>query len=493
MKYFRLWGDSLVQNSVLQAIRANKNINYFNFKRSGTDYFLTNDTGAYLYLTPEEFNDFLSGDYEHQHSLKEQLSEKSFVKAGNRENFINHTSHLVRQAKSYLMEGTQLHIFVLTSECNHKCLYCQASATSSNTGMSLTVARKAVDLAFQSPSRTLSFEFQGGEPLLQFETLKFIVDYTCEKNDEYHKDINFNIVSNLSILSDEQMQYLIDHNVHISTSLDGPKALQNKNRPSYGQPSFDSLQRNILKINEQYKKMGLLERVQAIQTTTKHSLPYAKEIIDEYLRMGLTQIFLRPVAPFGFAKTNWNEIGFNAQDYIAFYRDCFEYILQLNQSGHRIKEGYAALFLNKILGDKSVNYMELRSPCGGTIGQLAYHYNGSVYSCDEGRMLGESGDDSFKIGCVDEDYRSLISNAITKTVCISSCLEAIPGCSDCVYQPYCGTCPIYNYSSAGNVFANMSSNFKCQIHKGILDILFEKIKLNDRLINELFNDWAGLE
>ena len=46
------------------------------------------------------------------------------------------------------------------------------------------------------------------------------------------------------------------------------------------------------------------------------------------------------------------------------------------------------------------NYLDIRSPCGAGIGQIAYSYDGKIYTCDEGRMLGGMGDDIFCIGNV---------------------------------------------------------------------------------------------
>ena len=89
--------------------------------------------------------------------------------------------------------------------------------------------------------------------------------------------------------------------------------------------------------------------------------------------------------------------------------------------------------------------MELRSPCGAGIGQIAYYYDGNIYTCDEGRMLAEMGDDSFKLGNVyDNTYDELINCNNCKAACISSVLESLPTCHDCVYSPYCGTCPVTN-------------------------------------------------
>ena len=66
--------------------------------------------------------------------------------------------------------------------------------------------------------------------------------------------------------------------------------------------------------------------------------------------------------------------------------------------------------------------MELRSPCGGAIGQMAYYHNGKVYSCDEARMLAEMGDDSFCLGNVYKDsYNDLMSSSVCKVLARASC------------------------------------------------------------------------
>ena len=45
-----------------------------------------------------------------------------------------------------------------------------------------------------------------------------------------------------------------------------------------------------------------------------------------------------------------------------------------------MSEGHARIFLKKILMGYSENYMELRSPCGAGIGQMAYYYDGNIYT-----------------------------------------------------------------------------------------------------------------
>ena len=113
-------------------------------------------------------------------------------------------------------------------------------------------------------------------------------------------------------------------------------------------------------------------RFGAIQTTTSNSLPFYKEIIDEYISMGLKSIFIRPLTPLGCANKDWNFVGYSAEKFIEFYNKAFDYILQLNMNGTEISEGHATIFLSKILHGYPVNYMELRSPCGAGNGQIAY-------------------------------------------------------------------------------------------------------------------------
>ena len=154
-------------------------------------------------------------------------------------------------------------------------------------------------------------------------------------------------------------------------------------------------------------------------------------------------------------------------------------------------EANAAILLKRIHGF-TMNYMELRSPCGAGIGQIAYFADGRVFTCDEGRMMAEMGDDSFQIGSVFKDnYQVMMKHNVCRTACASSTLETIPSCCDCVYLPYCGTCPVVNYALYNDVIEKSPHSFKCQINEGILDYLFSII-LNqaneDRIIRDEWCD-----
>jgi len=224
-------------------------------------------------------------------------------------------------------------------------------------------------------------------------------------------------------------------------------------------------------------------------TTTSYSLKYPKEIVNEYLKLKLTNIFLRPLSPFGLAKKIWEKIGYSPQEYLKFYKKALDYIIKLNLKGKKFWERTARIFLEKILTKRDPNFLDIRSPCGAVIGQLTYNYNGDIYTCDEGRMLAQMGDFSFKLGNVKETkYSQIVNHPTTKVMTLASCLECLPMCADCVFKPYCGICPLYNYAHEGNLFAQTPNNFHCRINKEILEYLFER--LTNLKIKSVFKEWT---
>lgn len=457
-------------------------LNYFNFKENKNNYLITNDIGKYNFLSKQDFKNLIQRK-ELTPELKHELIENGFIYEGNEEIFASNQAMKLRRAKEYLLVPTTLHIFVVSKNCNFNCIYCQAGNLNQKESynMSKETAKKAVEIAMESPSRYLTFEFQGGEPLMNFETIKYIIEYS--KSISNGKYIEYNLVSNLTLLTDEMIEFFIDNKVTICTSIDGNRELQNKNRPY---KNADSYQETINKIKKLKERQII---VNAIETTTKYSLSKYKEIVDEYIELGLESIFIRPLTKLGKADNNWKNVGYKAEEFLEFYKKALDYIIEKNKQGIFLSEGHSNIFLRKILLNQPVNYMELRSPCGGAIGQLAYYYDGNIYTCDEGRMLSEMGDDSFKLGNVYENtYKELMQCDCTKAMCVSSCIECLPYCSTCAYMPYCGTCPVINLAQDDNIFPQNPQEYRCKIYGGILDILFNYIEKEPDVV-EIFKRW----
>ena len=424
-----------------------------------------------MFISPFELKQLIQNNVDYNSSFGINATDNFFCYDGSVQAFSEKLKPYMRDSKNYLFTATSLHIFVVTNACNMKCLYCQAQNGDCipNGMMTKETAQKAVDIALSSPETYLSFEFQGGEPLMNFETIKFIVSYAKSKANK--KIIEFNIVTNLTLLTDEIAEFIRDNNIGVSTSIDGNEELHNTNR---NYRTNNGTYYDVINGIEKLKEYGI--GYGAIQTTTKYSLSKAKEIIDTYLDLGLKNVFIRNLTPLGCANSCWSEIGYTPKEFIEFYRKCFDYILDINRSGRFLKEGHASILLSKILTGYPINYMELRSPCGAGIGQIAYYYDGNIYTCDEGRMLAEMGDESFKLGTVNNTYDELLSNNNCKAACISSTLESLPNCCDCVYNPYCGTCPVINLALSKDIYNKEPNDYKCSIYKGILDTIFEALQ-----------------
>jgi radical SAM protein with 4Fe4S-binding SPASM domain len=104
-------------------------------------------------------------------------------------------------------------------------------------------------------------------------------------------------------------------------------------------------------------------------------------------------------------------------------------------------------------------------------------------------MIHASGDDTFLLGNVsDHAYADIIGSNTVRNLCVASCLEGLAGCNDCVYHPYCGVCPLYNYVTQGSIFGQMPTNERCKIYCGIQDAIFRRLR--DHF--DVFSSWTEL-
>jgi len=209
-------------------------------------------------------------------------------------------------------------------------------------------------------------------------------------------------------------------------------------------------------------------------TTTEASLDRVDEIIDEYLQLGLDGIFLRPLSPFGFAVKTKQFQKYDAQKWLAFYERGLRRVLEINRQGTPFREFYAALILTRMLSDRPIGYVDLRSPAGVGLGALVYNYDGNVFASDEGRMLAETGDNAFRLGHVDHDnYTSLVlSDKLIDTIS-SSLTQCAPECSTCVYESHCGADPVYHHATQGDALGIKPLSAFCARQKGIMGLLLD--------------------
>jgi His-Xaa-Ser system radical SAM maturase HxsB len=463
----------------------------FRFLRwSEAEVLLVNEAGEFAFLPSDRFAAFVGRSLDREDPLYRTLKGKHFLLDTVSNVPIDLLATKYRTKKSFLEGFVKLHLFVVTLRCEHSCSYCQVSRVGegrSRYDMSEETARKAVDLMFRSPSPALKVEIQGGEPLLHFERIRQIVELVEARNESAGREIEFVIATNLAPLTDEMLAFCREHAILLSTSLDGPQEIHDSNRPRKGNDSHALVLRNLARAREALGE----DRVSAVMTATRRSLEHPREIVDEYVRLGFTSIFLRSISPYGYAVRTGEALRYETEQFVAFYKDALDRIIEVNRQGIDFVEVYAQILLSKILTPFANGYVDLQSPAGAGIGVVAYNYDGDVHASDESRMLAEMGDRSFRLGNVHEhSYEEIFGGDALRALVASSVLESLPGCADCAFLPYCGSDPIFHYRTQGDVIGHRPTSAFCAKNMAILRHLFELLRQGDRFTRGLLTRWA---
>jgi uncharacterized protein len=194
--------------------------------------------------------------------------------------------------------------FETTQSCNLRCKYCIYSPyyyyrrNYSKDTLNFQTARKSLDYIYNiikdRYEKHIAISFYGGEPLLNFKTIKEIVEYVKEKFIDW--EIDFHITTNGTLLSDQIIDFFYKYCFYILISLDGPKEIHDSKRifPN-GKGSFElvlkSLKKILLKNESYYKKNVSFSAVWSYDLSIK-------KIYDFFSRNELTnknKIWINPV------------------------------------------------------------------------------------------------------------------------------------------------------------------------------------------------------
>lgn len=462
----------------------------FNFKYFNDFVLLVNQAGEHLCLHQKDFSDFVSYKLSANTNVYKELKSKHLLTIeSEKDTVINMLAVKLRTRKAYIANFTSLHMIVITLRCNCLCKYCHASSvdfSSKSYDMSWETAKKTIDMIFQTPSMDIKIEYQGGEPLLNWDILKQSVLYAEFLNKIAKKKLGFVICTNLMEISDEQIYFCKKHNIEISTSLDGTKDVHDCNRKSrIFDSSYDAFVRNSMRVKRIMGECGCVP----LLTITKSNLHSLKEVIDEYASQGYNTIFLRALNPYGNAIQNKNELDYTTEEFVEAYKGALEYIINLNKSGIPFAECFTTLFLSRILTPFSTGFVDLQSPSGAGISGVIYNYDGKIYPADEARMLARMGDNHFCMGNVDDKYTDIFNGKIIRDIVYNSCVETMPVCSECVYQQYCGADPIRNYLETKDIMGRRLTSGFCKKNKMILDYLFNLLRNADEDTMDIFWSW----
>ena len=374
----------------------------------------------------------------------------------------------------YVYAGPLLHIAVLTTRCNLNCTYChmnpQPVASNRNTSdMSEATCRAVIQFALSTPNPEITFEFQGGEPFLNFSAMRFFVDEAHRQNAIAGKSLRFCAVTNLLVASDEQLAFCRDNKVSVSYTLNGPEVIHDAYRKSRsGVGSFRKVMRRLGEIRSRFP--GLVSAT-PLCVVDKQNAGRLDEMIEFYYEAGFSGVALIRLKKLGNARAS----GMEPDDdlFLERYLAGLEFILAKNKGMGRIfSERMLPIALAKILGDSNVAYVDWRNPSGDFGGAITYDVDGEILPTDEARSMRGR----FGLGNVHQTrYADLTAHRGSYEVMNASLREQHPTCRECAYNPYCGVIPVVEYAETGNLHVRPLESFDCRFTITLLDWIFAKL------------------
>ena len=156
--------------------------------------------------------------------------------------------------KGKVGEGIENLVFNVTERCNFNCGYCIFSGNyeneriENNLEMDISTAKRAIDLLVLRTRNPALISFYGGEPLNNIDLINEIIKYA--KENYSNKVYAFSMTSNF-YNADRYLREIIENEIHINISLDGPEEIHNKNRKlKDGRPTYDKIMKNLGKFEE---------------------------------------------------------------------------------------------------------------------------------------------------------------------------------------------------------------------------------------------------
>jgi len=161
-------------------------------------------------------------------------------------------------------------------------------------GVAREVAARSVDLLLrQAAARSrVGIVFFGGEPLTNVALIRQVVDYALPRARAEEKSVDFSLTTNATLLTPELIEYFDAHRFGISVSIDGPRAVHDRNRRTVGgRGTYDVVARKVRLLLERYRSRPVGARVTLTAGTTE------VEAIHAHLRgeLGFHEVGYAPV------------------------------------------------------------------------------------------------------------------------------------------------------------------------------------------------------
>ncbi len=341
----------------------------------------------------------------------------------------------------------------IAHDCNLRCKYCFASTGDFGTGrklMPFETGKAAIDFLLEKSAgrENLEVDFFGGEPLMNFGTVKEIIAYARSREEAFHKNFHFTITTNGMLLDDDAIEYINREMYNVVLSIDGRKEVNDRMRVrADGSGSYDKI---LPKFQKLVQKRGSGEYY-VRGTYTKYNLDFSDDVMHLY-GAGFDQISVEPVM-----ESPEKDYALTEAD---LGRICEEYdrladrILEIRKAGKFINFFHFMVDLNQ--GPCAIK--RLRG-CGSGNEYVSITPDGDIYPCHQ-----FVGHEEYKMGNLAEGT----FNTEIKKEFAGAHIYSKPACRECWARFYCsGGCNANNYIYNGDI--HEAYKLSCEIQKKRLE------------------------
>lgn len=338
----------------------------------------------------------------------------------------------------------------MTHDCNLRCEYCFASQGSYNGERALLkfeTGKKALDFLVKNSGsrRNLEVDFFGGEPLMNFETIKMLVEYGRTIEKEYNKNFRFTITTNGVLLDDEKIDYINENMDNVVLSIDGRKNTNDRMRKTVnGKGSYDIIVNNFKNfVNKRMDKDYF-----ARGTYTAYNLDFSEDV--RHIRdLGFDKISVEPVVAKPEEKYALRE------EHIDILKNEYEKLVRLYIDSFGDENKRFQFFHFNIDLDGGPCIYKRSVGCGAGTEYIAVTPTGDFYPCHQ--FVGQ---EEFIIGNVDEGITN--DTVVDKFRNVSVNEKAV--CKNCWAKYYCsGGCHANAYNFNGDF--NTPYSVGCELEK----------------------------
>ena len=341
----------------------------------------------------------------------------------------------------------------IAHDCNLRCAYCFASTGDFGKGrklMSYETGKKALDfLIEQSKGRVnLEVDFFGGEPLMNFDVVKKLVEYGRSREKEAKKNFRFTITTNGLLLDDDKIDFINKEMNNVVLSIDGRKEVNDKLRVRVdGTGCYDKIVPLYKKLVEKRGDKEYYVR----GTFTKYNQDFSDDVFA-LLDEGFDQISVEPVVgdpsdPYALTEKELPQI-FREYDRLS------KRILDYEKTGKKFNFFHFMIDLDQ--GPCAIKRMR---GCGCGNEYVAVTPDGDIYPCHQ-----FVGMDDYKMGNVEDGT----FNPEMKKEFAAAHIYTKPDCRECWARFYCsGGCNANNYEHMGDILK--SYKIACELEKKRLE------------------------